>query len=275
MTKRQVSSSSTTVTAPKFDGKTKQLDDYKSLPLVQISTGARFIKPTPERIAKMAESLARDGQQHPILVRREDMSIGSTTRPKYQIISGATRLAAALQLSWTYIQAKIVRGLSKTDLEIAELAENEYRADFSADERARIRARLKELRAEQEEMLARRLRELEDQPKAKGGRGKKGGLADAARKAGVPRSTARRRDKPGQSSNGQVSADKPNGAVSPTPAATPAAEQVQALAAMGAKIATDAAAIAARRESTDLTVLREPITAEPITAEPITAEAFL
>ncbi len=256
MTRSKDSTPPSKVTAPKFDGKSKQLDEYRSLQIREIMTGERFIEPTPERVKKMMETLARDGQHHPIIVYR----INLTKVSKYKVISGATRLEAATQLGWAYIQAKIVQGI-ELDFKIAEIVENEYRADLSKEEHTRMRARLKELRADQENLLADALSKLEDQPKARGGRGKKGGLADAARKAGVPETTARRRGTKNLAKNasGEVSNDKP-------PATN--SESEQALSAMGAKIAADAAAIAARRAETDLTQLREP---EPRSADPVDA----
>jgi uncharacterized ParB-like nuclease family protein len=207
VTKRPLPSLPPSVTAPaNFDGQTKHLDTYKSIPVSQIMSSDRFIKPTPERVTKMAESLARDGQQHPIIV----FTVTVSPSPSYRIISGATRLAAASKLNWKFIQAKVVPGGAGVDHQIAELVENEFRADLSKSERTRMRARLKELRADQEKLLADALSELEDKPKAKGGRGKKGGLADAARRSGVPETTARRRGtKPRQNSSGEVSDDKP------------------------------------------------------------------
>jgi hypothetical protein len=134
MTKRPLSESKSPVTVPKFDGKEKHLDVYKSLRVMQISVGDRFIKPTPERISKMMESLARDGQQHPIIVH-------SVTLGTYRVISGATRLVAARELGWNYIQCKIDPGEYKAgDHQIAELVENEYRADLSEEEQPAQRA---------------------------------------------------------------------------------------------------------------------------------------
>ena len=173
-----------------FKGSNRQLEAYKVLPVMAISSGARVYKPTAEQIDKMAESLQRDGQQSPIVVYSTGHARSSNT---YEIVSGATRHKAAIKLGWVYIQAKIMRAEHPLDFKIAELVENEFRSDMTKAQHAEMQAKLKKLRADREKDIAEALAEIENQPKAKGGRGKRGGVADAARRAGVPETTVRRK----------------------------------------------------------------------------------
>jgi ParB family chromosome partitioning protein len=144
-----------------------------------IQIAERILPPSQSRIDAMAQSLAKTGQLQPILINNA-----------WRIVAGVTRLLAAKQLGWSAIRATIISADSEIEYQLIEIAENLDRHDLSDGERAQLKAKDKELREQQLQDLR---EELDKQPpvKAKGGRGKKGGLREAARKAGVPESTAR------------------------------------------------------------------------------------
>jgi ParB-like nuclease domain len=168
-----------------------QYERTKDIKVLQISCSdsERYLPPEPIAVETMKKLLRDLGQIHPI-------SVYPITRNSYRLISGATRFRAAVALQWKTIRASIWTG-SAIDFEIHELAENVGRHELSAAKRKEMRAKIKELQA----------RQLANIAPSKGGRGKKGGLADAARQADMPRSTAQRRQaKPAHNpKSGQVS----------------------------------------------------------------------
>jgi hypothetical protein len=90
------------------------------------------------------------------------------------------------------IKATIVTG-SEQQLKLMEVEENLERAHLSDDERALLKAKERELRGERLEAFQAAIEEAPPTPAtAKGGRGKKGGVRAAARKAGVSQTTAQR-----------------------------------------------------------------------------------
>lgn len=140
----------------------------------------RILPPTKARVDAMAKSLSGPlGQLQPILVTKYLHSA-------WKVVAGATRLLAAKQLGWKEISATIISADNDIEYALIEIAENLDRHDLSATERTRLKKKEKELRQQRLEEIAESAPE-----KAKGGRGKRGGLRDAARKAGVPESTAR------------------------------------------------------------------------------------
>jgi hypothetical protein len=176
---------------------------WKELDTRNVSVGnvhilERVLFPTKARIDAMAKSLSGSlGQLQPILVTKHLHSA-------WRVVAGATRLLAAKQLGWKHIRATIISANNDIEYQLIEIAENLDRHDLSDNERARLKKKDKELRAQKIAELEAELAEGADKPKPKGGRGKKGGVADAARKAGVPRSTAQDRmknKKPAENSN--------------------------------------------------------------------------
>lgn len=161
-----------------------------------ISIGDRHLPPTKSGIEKMMKSLEEAGQLAPIVVTH-------VTHNTFRIVIGATRFEAAKQLHWKKILATIANG-SAADIEIAELVENIERRELTDKQRHDMRERVKELQSQQ----------LANVEPAKGGRGKKGGLRDAARKAGMSKDTARRRKVAQNTENAPVfhSSDAPRSA---------------------------------------------------------------
>lgn len=162
-----------------------QCERTKDISVLEVSynDSDRHLPPTRAAIDAMKKSLEAHGQIHPI-------SVYPITTNSYRLIAGATRFRAASELHWETIRASIWMGKAD-EFEMHELVENVDRREVPGEQRRKMRARIKEL---QKKMIA----EKQEAQKAKGvankgGRGKKGGTADAARQAGVPDTTARRR----------------------------------------------------------------------------------
>lgn len=169
--------------------------NIKTLSVWKIDIGERLFPPTEKRVKELEAAIAADGQHTPIMVR-------AVTGDTFKVVAGAARLMALRNLERPTVDARLVTGLD-IDYQIAELSENFDRHDLTREQRAEIAGKLADLRRQRETDAVR------DVKPAKGGRGKKGGLSEAARQAGIPRSTAQRRKKPahiGQS--GQVSDGK-------------------------------------------------------------------
>jgi ParB-like chromosome segregation protein Spo0J len=137
----------------------------------------RILPPTQERVDSMSHALGTRGQFTPILITKQG-------EKGWRVVAGATRLAAAADLGWEYIKATIVAG-DERQLQLMEIEENTERHDLTADERALLKAKERELREERLEAFQEAIAEAPPTPAtAKGGRGKKGGIRAAARKAG-------------------------------------------------------------------------------------------
>lgn len=85
-----------------------------------------------EELVRLAESLERQGQVQPIVVRPAPH--GSATR--YQLVCGERRVRAARRLGWTAIRAEIAE-LSDAQVEDLALTENAQRQDLGPLEQAR------------------------------------------------------------------------------------------------------------------------------------------
>jgi ClpX C4-type zinc finger/ParB-like nuclease domain len=152
------------------------VESTNKVPLWSFIVRDRYLPPTEASIKSMMLSLEKLGQIAPIVARK-------VASDKYQLVVGATRFAAARELGWTHIQASIVTADNELEYQLAEIDENWERRELSKEERAKMREDRIEL---QRKIMA------EVQP-AKGGRGKRGGIREAARQAGVSRTTAYRK----------------------------------------------------------------------------------
>jgi hypothetical protein len=152
----------------------------KDIPLWKVAYRAedRYLAPTPDAIAEMVKSLREHGQIEPIVVHQ-------LTKDHYYLICGATRVRAAMSLSWKTIRASVVSG-TDAEFKIAEIVENLHRTKVNPELRRRMKERIKELKLKQGAFLA------AVEP-CKGGRGKAGGVRAAARELGISSRTARRR----------------------------------------------------------------------------------
>ena len=160
--------------------------ETKMIDVTSIKIEERILKPTKARVAAMAKSLSSDlGQLYPILITKHLRC--------WRVVAGATRLMAARELGWDQIEATIIGADNEYEYKLIEIAENLERDDLSDVERKRLKDKERELRAQRIEHFEKLTRgETPDAPprKAKGGRGRKGGVRNAARKAGVASSTA-------------------------------------------------------------------------------------
>jgi hypothetical protein len=142
---------------------------------VSYSAADRYLKPSRDAIREMKLSLQLTGQISPI-------GVYPITTHKFRLIYGATRFVAAMELGWKTILASVFSG-HPDDFRIYELSENVERRDLSTEQRQAMKKEILELQSK-------RLAEVEP---AVGGRGHKGGLREAARRAGISEPTARRR----------------------------------------------------------------------------------
>ena len=176
-----------------------------------IDVGDRIIAPTQKRIAAMIKSLEKAGQINPIQITK-------SKGDRWKVVTGATRLAAAKKLGWHQIKANTVAADNPFDLQLLEIEENSGRHDFTIAERKRLTAMEKKLRAEREAYFKDLMkdspqaatskapkRKRHDLPTGKSKGRPKGGATAAARKAGIPERTGRRRASAfsGQNENGR------------------------------------------------------------------------
>lgn len=82
------------------------------------------------RVGPLKDSLERQGQQVPIMVRRKQ------GQRKYQLISGFRRVTAAAQLGWETIAAVVRNGLSDEEAFRVSVLENTARKTYSDIDRA-------------------------------------------------------------------------------------------------------------------------------------------
>ena len=174
-----------------------------------IDVGDRIIAPTQKRIGDMIKSLEKAGQIHPILITK-----GKGDR--WKLVTGAARLAAAKKLGWHQIKANTVDVDNFLDLQLLEIEENLGRHDLTDAVRKRLTAMEKKLRAEREAHFVDLLKKPPQAvtgkaPKRRhrvtgGSKGRpKSGASEAARKAGIPERTGRRKAGAisGQNENGR------------------------------------------------------------------------
>jgi ParB family transcriptional regulator, chromosome partitioning protein len=86
-------------------------------------------------IEGLADSMARFGQLHPLVLTR-----------RYVLVSGRRRLEAAKSLGWSTVEAIMLEGRSKAQLLELELDENVYRSALTRDELEEGLAKLDRLR---------------------------------------------------------------------------------------------------------------------------------
>jgi ParB family transcriptional regulator, chromosome partitioning protein len=83
----------------------------------------------PSKVDEIADSFATIGQTNPVTVtpRRDG---------KYDLVSGAHRVAAAQKLGWTHLRAQVMEG-DRTALRLAQLADDLHRAGLTVLEQAK------------------------------------------------------------------------------------------------------------------------------------------
>ena len=166
-----------------------RINQTKYIDTLSVAVQDRYLEPTDNQIAELKKDIEEKGQRVPILVHR-------ILRNTYRLVAGMTRLQAMVQLGEKKIYATICSADSPEDIQIAELDENVMRRDLTAEQRSEMKKKMIEL---QKQVMAK------VEP-AKGGRGKKGGISEAARTAGISRRTAERRKGAHNPKSAQVSA---------------------------------------------------------------------
>jgi ClpX C4-type zinc finger/ParB-like nuclease domain len=167
--------------------------DTKMVNVDNIHVEDRIMHPSQKRIDAVAKALSNEGQFNPVLITKHLHS-------SWKVVAGATRVLAAEQLGWKQIEATIIGADNNFEYQLIEVAENLHRHDLSDNEREKLKkvesdlfekrlAFFDKLREEHPELFGKHI------AKAKGGRGKKGGVRAAARAAGVSQTTAQDRVK--------------------------------------------------------------------------------
>jgi len=131
----------------------------------------------PEKVDKLAESMAEIGLLNPI-------TVWSSSEGDYEVVAGAHRVAAAIKLDWDTIAAVFVDDWTDIDRQLWEIDENLIRAELSPTEMAEHLTR-------REELWGARQVSAQVAPKPQGGR-PKGFAGDTAEKTGISKSTVNR-----------------------------------------------------------------------------------
>lgn len=96
-----------------------------------------------DAVASLQASIQAIGLLQPILVKPAE--INSLGKPGYRLIAGAHRVAAARNLGWTEIEARVIEGLRYLETELIEIDENLIRAELSPAQRAAAIKRRREI----------------------------------------------------------------------------------------------------------------------------------
>lgn len=114
-------------------------DRIRKIALDSLSAGITNVRTAPGSVHELAESMKVRGLEHPILVRPADQNPGM-----FEVIAGSRRLAAARELGWKRIDARVVN-CGEIDALCLSLDENEKRGDLSAKELGEVISRLARL----------------------------------------------------------------------------------------------------------------------------------
>lgn len=154
--------------------------DVMQIAIEKIDIPRGYPAADPRTVSNIATSFGGIGQRTPITIRH-------VKGEGWILVAGRNRLAAAKKLGWKRIAC--VADNNPTTANIWHLVENFHRKDMPAAEKATVVVELATL-----------FKQLEESETEKGvatrhlfgkklGRGQKGGISEAARKIGVPRST--------------------------------------------------------------------------------------
>jgi len=112
------------------------------LPLAQLHQGDRLRPVDMDVAAAIAASFEERGQITPVTVRRTPAKNKGST--PYTLIAGGHRCAAAVILGWAELDAIVVQA-DGAEAQLLEIAENLYRAELSALDRAVFVLKYREL----------------------------------------------------------------------------------------------------------------------------------
>src|SRR5205823_14429182 len=102
--------------------------------------GVTNVRSAQGDVTDLAESMKVRGLEHPILVRPAPDSPGM-----FEVIAGSRRLAAARQLEWKRIDARVLKDCDEVSALCLSLDENQQRGDLSARELGEVINRLMSL----------------------------------------------------------------------------------------------------------------------------------
>jgi ParB-like chromosome segregation protein Spo0J len=158
--------------------------DVEKRPIGSIVVQERRRAPTDERIAEMSASLRENGLLTPIAVRIAEIIVidGEQLHGVPVLVCGATRLSAAKREGWTEIDTITVEGVA-ADFSKAEIVENLHRGELTKLERAEHITAYAQLIQQEAAQLGQ---------VSSGGRGRKGGDAEVARRVGISRQEVQR-----------------------------------------------------------------------------------
>jgi hypothetical protein len=154
--------------------------DSRLIPIERIAVSDRVRTRTNDEVAQLARSIELEGLLQPIGVGIRGVAGGGE---EYVLIWGAARLQACKLLGRAEIEAVVLAG-GESDFSRAELIENLVRSEMTVLQQAEGAARLVEL-YETDALGAEEPAQIAQV--SKGGRGKRGGLSDAARNFGIER----------------------------------------------------------------------------------------
>lgn len=122
------------------ESETAQLDyedKIRKIPMDALTAGVTNVRSAPGDVTDLAESMKVRGLEHPILVRPAPNSHGM-----FEVIAGSRRLAAARQLGWKRIDARVLKDCDEVSALCLSLDENQKRGDLSARELGEVINRL-------------------------------------------------------------------------------------------------------------------------------------
>lgn len=100
-------------------GRQKQLlRNTEALPLSQIALSPGTAAPSPEAVERLAKSLKRHGQRHPVLVTATHPT-GRKQRA-LRVIQGQARVLAARKLGWQALEGIVLEGQFRAEIRVIE-----------------------------------------------------------------------------------------------------------------------------------------------------------
>jgi hypothetical protein len=112
-------------------------DRIRKIPMDALTAGVTNVRTAPGDVTELAESMKVRGLEHPILVRPAPNSHGM-----FEVIAGSRRLAAARELGWKRIDARVLKDCDEVSALCLSLDENQKRGDLSARELGEVINRL-------------------------------------------------------------------------------------------------------------------------------------
>lgn len=107
--------------------------EFRRVALAEIAVGERLRAVNEEMAAALARDMERRGLINPVTLAGP---VARAPGPAYELVAGAHRLRAAGMLGWSEIDAMVAPLSGGRDGLLVEIAENLFRNDLSALERA-------------------------------------------------------------------------------------------------------------------------------------------